>query len=630
MSSDRELSAEDLYWFGKGEHECAWQFLGAHTVTSGTRFSVWAPAASFVSVVGDWNGWNETSHPLSPNGDSGIWSAVVPGASAGMHYKYFLRDAGGHALPLKADPYARESQLRPETASMIPGSVQHQWRDESWPPERRSRAHHQAPLSIYEAHAGSWRRGPDNRFLNYRELADLLLPYVKSLGFTHIQLMPLSEFPFDGSWGYQPTGMFSPTRRFGSPDDLRYFVDSAHQQGIGVLLDWVPGHFPADDHGLARFDGSHLYEHADPRQGWHPDWNTLIYNYSRAEVISFLLSSAVYWLEEFHFDGLRVDAVASMLYLNYSRKEGEWLPNRFGGTENLEAVDMLRHINERVYQRIPGVMMIAEESTAWPGVTQMTSQGGLGFGFKWNMGWMNDTLRYMSRDPVHRSFHHQDICFGLVYAFSEQFILPLSHDEVVHGKGSLLQKMPGDLWQKFANLRACFALMWAHPGKKLLFMGGEFGQWREWNHDQSLDWHLLEDSRDKNYHLGLMRLLTDLNRCMKDYPAMYFGDSSYEGFAWLDADASSSSVFAFRRMADNSEVIIVVNLTPTIQENWRIGVPNQGSYSELINTDSQYYGGSGVGNLGRVASQPIGSHGQAHSLELTLPPLGALWLCRNP
>ena len=467
------LTDEDLYLFARGEHECAYRFLGAHAQQDAFRFAVWAPSASFVSVCGDFNGWNTHTHPLSPQGNSGIWAGLIAHVTPGMHYKYYIAGANGQALPLKADPYAQESQLRPDTASMVPHVSAYIWQDEPWMRERCQRQPHKEPLSIYEVHAGSWRRTAENYPYNYRQLADQLIPYVLHMGFTHIQLMPISEYPFDGSWGYQPIGMFCPTRRYGNPDDLRYLIDLAHQNSIGVLLDWVPAHFPSDDHGLKQFDGSHLYEHADPRKGFHPDWNTLIYNYGRAEVISYLLSSAVFWLQEFHFDGLRVDAVASMLYLNYSRKDGEWLPNEYGGSENLEAISLLRQINERVYRRFPGIMMIAEESTAWPGVTHMTSQGGLGFGFKWNMGWMNDTLRYMSRDPVHRKYHHHDLRFGLVYAFSENFILPLSHDEVVHGKKSLLEKMPGDDWQKFANLRAYLAFMWAHPGKKLLFMGAE-------------------------------------------------------------------------------------------------------------------------------------------------------------
>ncbi|MDO8908976.1 MAG: 1,4-alpha-glucan branching protein GlgB [Pseudohongiella sp.] len=623
------LSTEDLYLFARGEHECAYKFLGAHQQQGTTRFAVWAPSASFVSVCGDFNGWNIHSHPLSPQGHSGIWAGVTGDATPGMHYKYYIVDANGHALPLKADPYAQESQLRPDTASMVPHESNYDWQDSAWLQKRSSEHPHKNPVIIYELHAGSWRRTEENFPYNYRELADQLIPYVRDMGFTHIQLMPVSEHPFDGSWGYQPIGLFCPTRRFGSPDDLRYLIDLAHQHDIGVLLDWVPAHFPADDHGLKQFDGTHLYEHADPRKGFHPDWNTLIFNYGRAEVISYLLSSAIFWLEEFHFDGLRVDAVASMLYLNYSRKEGEWIPNHFGGTENLEAISLLRLINERAYKRIAGIMMVAEESTAWPGVTQMTSQGGLGFGFKWNMGWMNDTLRYMSRDPIHRKHHHQDLRFGLVYAFSEQFILPLSHDEVVHGKRSLLEKMPGDDWQKFANLRAYLAFMWAHPGKKLLFMGAEFAQRREWNHDRGLDWHLLQGDQGE-LHQGIQKLVADLNHTVRSCPALYELDSDADGFRWIDADVDNHSVYIFMRKAPgHAPVIAVVNLTPVVHYHWRIGIPHAGRYGEILNTDSSYYGGSGVGNLGAVEAQPIPSHGFDHSIVLNLPPLGTLFLCHQ-
>lgn len=623
------LSTEDLYLFSRGEHECAYKFLGAHSQQGCTRFAVWAPSASYVSVCGDFNGWNTHSHPLSPQGHSGVWAALISDVIPGMHYKYYIVDAHGTALPLKADPYAQESQLRPDTASMVPHSSNYGWHDHTWMQKRNSRQLHKAPVIVYELHAGSWRRTAENFPYNYRELADQLIPYVRDMGFTHIQLMPISEHPFDGSWGYQPIGLFCPTRRFGCPDDLRYLIDLAHQNDIGVLLDWVPAHFPADDHGLKQFDGSHLYEHADPRKGFHPDWSTLIFNYGRAEVVSYLLSSAIYWLEEFHFDGLRMDAVASMLYLNYSRKEGEWIPNDFGGSENLEAISLLRLINERAYKRLPGITMIAEESTAWPGVTQMTSQGGLGFGFKWNMGWMNDTLRYMSRDPIHRKYHHQDLRFGLVYAFSEQFILPLSHDEVVHGKRSLLEKMPGDDWQKFANLRAYLAFMWAHPGKKLLFMGSEFAQRREWNHDRGLDWHLL-DGHQGELHKGIQKLVADLNNFVKSCPALYELDCDPHGFCWIDADVDNHSVYIFmRKSASQLPVIAVVNMTPVVHHHWRIGVPHAGVYREVINSDSNYYGGSGVGNLGAVVAEPVPSHGLDYSIVLNLPPLGTLLLCHQ-
>lgn len=631
-SSGHLLSPEDLYLFARGEHECPYRFLGAHSVGNGTRFAVWAPSATRVAVCGDFNHWDTGKDLLVPQGDSGIWAGIVLHAQPGMHYKYCIHDARGQQQPLKADPYARESQRRPDTASMVPYATQFSWDDGLWLQQRKSSQPHRQAMSIYEVHAGSWRRGEHNRWLGYRELADQLIPYVKQLGFTHIQFMPLNEHPFDGSWGYQPIGLYAPTRRFGAPDDLRYLINTAHQQGIGVILDWVPAHFPSDDHGLKRFDGSCLYEHEDTRRGFHPDWETLIYNYGRAEVISYLLGNAVYWLEEFHFDGLRVDAVASMLYLNYSRKDGEWLPNHLGGVENLEAVNLLRLINERVHRRLPGVMMIAEESTAWPGVTQMTCNGGLGFGFKWNMGWMNDTLRYIARDPIHRRYHHNDILFGLVYAFSEQFVLPLSHDEVVHGKRALLEKIPGDNWQKFATLRAYLAFMWAHPGKKLLFMGGEFAQRREWNHDSSLDWHLLEGD-DRDFHAGVQTLVRDLNQVLQRYPALYEGDATPEGFEWIDADAHAQSVFVFLRKASTArreDVIVVINMTPSVHHHWRVGVPVAGRYQEIINSDSAYYRGSGVGNAGCVDSEPTPCQQHAHSLVLTLPPLGTLLLCRQP
>lgn len=622
------IAAEDLYLFARGEHECAFDVLGAHLTGHGTRFAVWAPGARAVFVCGDFNGWNPDAHPLYGQGDSGVWAAEIDGVVAGMHYKYRIVSADGRVMPLKADPYARETQFRPDTASMVPQQPRHQWSDQQWLETRRHTSHVRQPMMIYELHAASWRRGTDNQFLNYRELADQLIPYVADLGFTHIQLMPITEYPFDGSWGYQPTGMFAPTRRLGSPDDLRYLIDLAHQHSIGVLLDWVPAHFPADDHSLKQFDGTCLYEHEDPRKGFHPDWNTLIYNVDRGEVVSFLLSSAVYWLQEFHFDGLRVDAVASMLYLNYSRRDGEWIPNVQGGVENLEAIRLLQTINERVHQRLPGVMMIAEESTAWPGVTQLTSQGGLGFGFKWNMGWMNDTLRYISRDPIYRKYHPQDIHFGLSYAFSEHFILPLSHDEVVHGKRALLEKIPGDDWQKFATLRTTLALMWAHPGKKLLFMGAEFAQRQEWNHDRALDWHLLEQAA----HQGIHTLMRDMNTTLKSCHALYELDNHPDGFCWIDADAGHQSVFAFMRRSHthpDQTLIAVSNFTPAVHEHWRIGVPAGGQYVEKLNTDSHFYGGSGIGNLGMVTAEPVASHGFDWSVVLTLPPLGTLWLCHQ-
>jgi 1,4-alpha-glucan branching enzyme len=630
VSESLLINPEDLYLFSRGEQERAYRFLGAnhycHEEQDGVLFAVWAPAATQVSVVGDFNDWRPDAHPMRRHPGFGVWEIFVPGVSSGTHYKYQIVGEHGQIQPWKADPYAQLMQLRPETASVVPEANLYQWQDEHWMRERANAHIHSQAMLIYEVHAGSWRRHwHDNSFLSYRELADQLVAYVKEMGFTHIQLMPVTEFPFDGSWGYQPVGLFSPTRRFGTPDEFRYFVDQAHQQGIGVLLDWVPAHFPSDAHGLAQFDGSCLYEHADPRQGYHPDWNTLIFNYGRAEVISYLLSNAIYWLDEFHLDGLRFDAVASMLYLNYSRDEGEWLPNHYGGIENLEAIHLLREVNERAYRNFPGIAMIAEESTAWPGVTDFTSRGGLGFGFKWNLGWMNDSLRYMARDPIHRKYHHSDLTFGLLYAFSESFILALSHDEVVHGKRSLLEKMPGDDWQKFANLRAFYGFMWAHPGKKLLFMGGEFGQRQEWNHDRSLDWNLL----DHESHRGLKQLVHDLNTACLRHPALYALDHETAGFEWIDADAHSHSIFVFvRKGPDGSVVVAVSNFTPTPHDFYRIGVPGQGFYHELINTDSAIYGGSDKGNLGGVNAEQIPCHGREWSITLCVPPLATIWFLR--
>jgi 1,4-alpha-glucan branching enzyme len=625
------LSSEDLYLFSRGEQERAYRFLGAnhyfHDGQNGVLFAVWAPAATHVAVVGDFNGWRPDAHPMRRHPGFGVWEIFIADVSSGTHYKYQIVGENGQIQPWKADPYAQLMQLRPETASVVPAASLYQWQDEHWMCERAKAHIHSQAMLIYEVHLGSWRRHwHDNSFLTYRELADQLVSYVKDMGFTHIQLMPVTEFPFDGSWGYQPVGLFSPTSRFGTPDEFRYFVDQAHQQGIGVLLDWVPAHFPSDAHGLAQFDGSCLYEHADPRQGYHPDWNTLIFNYGRAEVISYLLSNAIYWLDEFHLDGLRFDAVASMLYLNYSRDEGEWLPNHYGGIENLEAIHLLREINERAYRNFPGISMIAEESTAWPGVTDFTSSGGLGFGFKWNLGWMNDSLRYMARDPIHRKYHHSDLTFGLLYAFSESFILALSHDEVVHGKRSLLEKMPGDEWQKFANLRAFYGFMWAHPGKKLLFMGGEFGQRQEWNHDRSLDWHLL----DWENHRGLKLLVHDLNKVCRQLPALHALDHDTKGFEWIDADAQSHSVFVFaRKDVDGSVAVAVSNFTPTPHDSYRIGVPEQGFYQELINTDSAIYGGSGKGNLGGINAEQIPCHGRQWSITLCVPPLATIWFFKT-
>ncbi len=623
-----QLDENDLYLFNEGTQERLYKWMGAHhrevDGVSGVLFAVWAPNASRVSVVGEFNGWDGRRHAMRKYPASGVWEIFIPDLGEGVNYKYEIRSSQGQILPLKADPYAFAMQHPPDTASKTVAAGSYSWHDEGWMKARAASAdHHHQPISIYEVHAGSWRRHVDgNRYLSYRDLADVLIPYVVELGFTHVQLMPVSEYPFDGSWGYQPIGMFAPSSRFGSPDEFRNFVDRCHQQGIGVLLDWVPGHFPTDQHGLGRFDGTCLYEHEDLRKGFHPDWNTLIYNYGRAEVKSYLISNAMYWLDEFHLDGLRVDAVASMLYLDYSRQQDKWVPNQYGGRENLEAIELLQQVNNRVYFNYPGVMMIAEESTAWPGVSRPTSSGGLGFGFKWNMGWMNDSLQYISRDPVYRKYHHNEMTFSLVYSFSENFVLPLSHDEVVHGKGSLISKMPGDSWQKFANLRAYLGFMWTHPGKKLLFMGNEFAQTREWNHDQSLDWHLL----DHDQHAGIQRLMADLNNIYRTLPALHQLDCEPGGFQWLDSNNSEHSVFVYMRLGveNSSPVLVVVNMTPSPHWKFRIGVPYTGFYTERLNTDSSHYGGSDIGNAGGAASDDQSLHGHPHSISISVPPLATV------
>ncbi len=622
------LGATDLYLLGEGSHLRAYEQLGAHPClldsVSGVRFAVWAPSAMRVSVVGDFNHWDGRWHVMRNHPGVGVWELFVPGVVVGMAYKYELRAADGRLLPLKADPYGQAMEQPPRTASLIVDDQPGQWQDEGWMERRQHCNDVTAPISIYEVHLGSWRRveSDGNRYLSYREMADQLLPYVRDMGFTHLQLMPVSEYPFDGSWGYQPIGLFAPTSRFGSPVDFAWFVDRCHAEGLGLLIDWVPGHFPTDAHGLGRFDGSCLFEHEDPRKGFHQDWNTLIYNYGRTEVANFLISNALFWLERFHVDGLRVDAVASMLYLDYSREEGQWLPNRFGGRENLEAVAFLRRVNELAYELHPGIVTIAEESTAWSGVSRPTWLGGLGFGFKWNMGWMNDTLSYFSRDPIHRRYHHNDLTFGLLYAFSENFVLPLSHDEVVHGKGSLLARMPGDSWQQFANLRAYYGFMWAHPGKKLLFMGGEFAQSREWNHDRQLDWELL----DIDWHQGVQKLVRDLNHLYRELPALHRLDCKPEGFSWVEASDSEHSTLAWLRHGGDgtATVLVVCNLTPVVHERHRVGVPHGGYYRERLNTDAAIYGGSNVGNQGGIAadSQPWQTH--PFSLRMTLPPLATL------
>lgn len=614
----------DLHLIGEGRHFSLAEALGANPDTlddvRGVRFAVWAPNASRVSVVGPFNAWDGRRHPMRRRGDSGVWELFIPRVVSGECYKYEILDRGGSVLPLKADPLGRATQLPPGTASIVPRSSSHDWLDAEWMESRAHRQNAAAPISIYELHPGSWVRSPDGETLDWRRLAARLVPYVKALGFTHVELLPVAEHPFTGSWGYQPLGLFAPTRRFGEPEDFALFVEACHQAEIGVIVDWVPAHFPSDAHGLARFDGTALYEHEDPSEGFHKDWNTLIYNFGRREVSGFLIASALYWLDHFHVDGLRVDAVASMLYRDYSRNAGEWRPNIYGGRENLEAVDFLRHLNAVVAERHPGAVMIAEESTAWPGVTRSIAEGGLGFSFKWNMGWMHDTLHYMERDPLFRGYHHSEITFGLVYAFAENFILPLSHDEVVHGKGSLLGKMPGDAWSKFAALRAYLAFMWTHPGKKLLFMGGEIAQVREWNHDGETDWALL----DSPPHRGVQMLLTDLNRIYRQMPVLHATEAA-EGFRWLIQDDTQNSVFAYlRTMGAEPSAVVVANMTPVTRSNYRVGVPHGGYWREALNSDASCYGGSGAGNLGGVQAVE-----QAHGvdpafIELTLPPLAVV------
>ena len=624
------LNPDDVYLFCEGTLERVYQWMGAHPKTcqgvSGMLFVVWAPDALRVSVVSDFNCWNGASHVMRKHPGAGLWEIFIPNMPAGVSYKYEIVATHGQLLPLKADPYALSMQHPPETASITPDETPYHWEDDSWMDNRKHEAnHYHGAVSIYEVHLGSWKRDNtqgDNRYLTYQELADDLIPYVLEMGFTHLQLMPVSEFPFDGSWGYQPIGLFAPTSRFGPPENFKYFVDRCHQAGIGLLLDWVPGHFPTDIHGTGQFDGTCLYEHEDVRKGFHPDWNTLIYNYGRAEVKSYLISNAIYWLEQYHIDGLRVDAVASMLYLDYSRKEGEWVPNVFGGRENLEAIELLKEVNSRVYYNFPGTMMVAEESTAWPGVSKPVDHGGLGFGFKWNMGWMNDTLRYMERDPLYRQHHHNEMTFGLIYSFSENFILPISHDEVVHGKCSLLKKMPGDDWQKFANLRAYYGFMWTHPGKKLLFMGCEFAQNDEWDHDNSLDWHLL------NYapHNGIQKLVKDLNHLYKNVPALHELDCQSEGFEWIDSQNSKDSLFVYLRMGKEGTkpALVVVNMTPATHQEYHVGVPFEGYYRECLNTDSEHYGGTGAGNYQGVNTQKDSYNGFPYSLSLVIPPLATL------
>lgn len=624
------LGELDVHLLAEGNHLRNYERLGAHLVemdgVRGTAFSVWAPNARRVSVVGDFCNWDGRRLPMRRRYECGVWELFVPHVGAGALYKYELKSRDGALLPLKADPYAFRAEHPPRTASVVEPLVELPWRDQGWMASRATASARDAPISIYEVHLGSWRRvpGESGRYLSYDELADELVPYVKDMGFTHIELMPVSEYPFDGSWGYQPIGLYAPTSRFGTPEAFARFVDRCHCENIGLLLDWVPGHFPTDPHGLGRFDGTHLYEHADPRQGFHHDWNTLIFNYGRREVLNYLLGNALFWMSRYHADGLRVDAVASMLYLDYSREPGEWLPNRYGGRENLEAIDLLRRMNERVFGDYPGATTAAEESTAWPGVSRPTYLGGLGFGYKWNMGWMHDTLEYMSQDPVHRRWHHNELTFGLLYAFSENFILPLSHDEVVHGKRSLIGKMPGDDWQRFANLRAYFGFMFGHPGKKLLFMGGEFAQEREWRHDGSLDWHLLDHAA----HAGVQRLVRDLNALYRELPALHERDCEPEGFEWVEANDADNSVLAFLRRGRDRDrpALVVCNFTPVPRFGYRVGVPRPGLWRERLNTDSAYYGGSDLGNAGGVQADALAWHNQPCSVALTLPPLATIAL----
>jgi 1,4-alpha-glucan branching enzyme len=620
-----QLSEYDLHLFGEGKHWHIYRILGAHKHQAdgipGVRFALWAPSAERVSVVGDFNNWDGRCHPMRVLGGSGVWELFIPGLGVGQPYKYEIRTKQGDIL-LKTDPYGQHFELRPANASRVPSAQVYHWQDTAWMDQRHQSDWRHAPLSVYEVHLGSWRRDEHGHFLNYRQLATALVEYVSQAGFTHIELLPVTEHPLDASWGYQTTGYFAPTSRFGEPDDFRFFVDYCHQHQIGVLLDWAPAHFPKDAHGLATFDGTALYEHADPRRGEHHDWGTLIYNYGRNEVKNFLISSAVYWLEEFHIDGLRVDAVASMLYHDYSRPPSEWIPNQYGGRENLEAVAFLRELNTITHGEYPGSMVIAEESTAWPGVSHPVDTGGLGFSMKWNMGWMHDSIRYMSHDPIHRKFHHNDLTFGLLYAYTENFMLPFSHDEVVHGKQSMLYKQAGDNWQQFANLRLLYTYMFTFPGKKLLFMGNEIAQGREWDFNSSLEWNLLE----YKCHRGMLTLVSDLNRLYREKSELHRFDFSDEGFEWIDCIASDNSILSYLRKDGDNSVVVVLNFTPVPHYGYRVGVPESGSYTELLNSDSSYYDGSDVGNKGQIMSTPETCNGRPHSLLLTLPPLGGVIL----
>lgn len=621
------LTEFDIYLFNAGDNHRVYEKLGAHHAeidgVGGVQFAVWAPSARSVSVIGDFNGWDRRKHAMRVLGSSGIWEIFVPGIAEGQLYKFQIKTADGFIMD-KADPYCVEMELRPRTSSKVNFLRTFKWDDASWMEERAKGHQLHSPMSVYEVHLGSWRRTENNRWLSYRDLADQLVEYLCKMGYTHVELLPVMEHPFDGSWGYQVTGYFAPTSRFGSPDDFMYFVDTCHRHGIGVILDWVPAHFPKDMYALALFDGTHAYEHEDPRKGEHQDWGTYIFNYGRHEVRNFLISNALYWIEKFHIDGLRIDAVASMLYLDYSRKEGEWLPNQYGGRENIEAVECIKQLNSVIHTYYPGVLTIAEESTSWPGVTTPVENGGLGFDLKWNMGWMHDILEYFALDPIHRKYHQRNLTFALLYAFSERFVLPLSHDEVVHGKGSLLNKMPGDLWQKFANLRLLFGLMYAFPGKKLMFMGGEFGQWDEWNHERSLDWHLLAHDS----HRGLSQCIRDLQALYGSERSLHEVDFHHTGFEWIDFSDEVASIISFERKAygDDESVICVFNFTPVPRHAYRVGVREEGVYQELLNTDAESYGGSNMGNSGSVTTDPMPFHNRPHSLALTLPPLSALLL----
>jgi 1,4-alpha-glucan branching enzyme len=622
------LGEMDEHLISEGAHMRLWRTLGArpmnHEGVNGVAFAVWAPNARRVSVIGDFNGWDGRKHPMRRRGATGVWELFIPELGPGTRYKYEIAGPNGEMPHPKSDPVGFQGDLRPDNSSIVRSLDEYAWSDTEWMAERNARQATDAPISIYEVHLGSWRRRPDGSWLSYAELAETLVPYVKDLGFTHIECLPISEHPFDGSWGYQPVGLYAPTSRFGQLDDFRAFVDACHAAGLGLIIDWVPAHFPIDDHGLSKFDGTALYEHADPREGFHPDWNTLIYNLGRQEVRNFLIANALYWTQEHHIDALRVDAVASMLYRDYSRKDGEWIPNRDGGRENLESVSFLRNLNATINESVPDAIMIAEESTAWPGVSRPVGDGGLGFGFKWNMGWMHDTLEYMAQDPMHRAHHHSKMSFGLSYAFSENFVLSLSHDEVVHGKGSLFDKMPGDAASKLANLRAYYAFMWAHPGKKLLFMGQEFGEPNEWNAETELDWEVHKNAG----HAGLSRLVHDLNTTYRDIPSLHERDCSEDGFAWIDGSAEAANVYAWLRKGKDGSapVLAVFNFSGVQHSDWRLGVPEAGFWREVLNSDAEVYGGEGRGNMGGVTSRPEPSHGHSHSVTLTLPPLSGLYL----